>query len=65
MGLGQARFVPTPNRKIGCSKHILEPIHQSEPYMTIHYAYNMTDWKGGDDMKWLNQSVQAQFRCGT
>ena len=37
---------------------ILEPIHQSQPCITIHHTYNER-LDGLADMKWLIQSLHA------
>ena len=44
---------------------VLDPIHQSQPCLTIHYTYIMRDWIGWADMKWLNQSAHTQNWCET
>ena len=44
---------------------ILEPIHQSQPCLTIHYTYDERLEGGQADMKWLNQSVHTQTWCET
>ena len=63
VGLGQVKFVPTHDQKIGCGDHCRAHI----PISTIPYTLIliMRDWKGQADVRWLNQSVHAQSWCET
>ena len=62
VGLGQARFVPTPNRKIGCSKHFrahtpIWTMYNHSLYLWWEIGWVELIWNGWISLYMLNLGV--------